>query len=129
MSCLPKELRKVMKPITKFTDNVGGANSNTASNVTASIDYLPLLSEYEIFGEQHYATEHEYEYQAQYSYYIVGNNKTKYKHNSTNSSAKWSLRSQYNSQYTTGYIGVSISGGVTSVAAFYSCGVAPIFLV
>ena len=129
MSCLPKELRKVMKPITKFTDNVGGANSNTASNVTASIDYLPLLSEYEVFGEQHYANEHEYEYQAQYSYYIVGNNKIKYKHNSTNSSDSWSLRSQYNSQYTIAYIGVSAYGGVTNVTAFYSYGVAPIFLV
>ena len=39
MACLPSELRAVMKCITKYTDNKGNS-STSASNVTATKDYL-----------------------------------------------------------------------------------------
>lgn len=49
MSYLPSDMRAVMAPWTVYTDNVG--NSTTAEeNITASIDYLPLPSESQIFG-------------------------------------------------------------------------------
>ena len=51
MSCLPADLRAVMKPITKYTDNVGGG-TNTETNVSAMVDYLPLLADFEIFGSR-----------------------------------------------------------------------------
>ena len=53
MAALPADLRAVMKPITKYTDNIGGG-TNDAGNVTASVDYLPLLAEKEIFGSRTY---------------------------------------------------------------------------
>ena len=49
MAALPADLRAVMKPITKYTDNKGNS-SDVAANVTSSLDYLPLLAEQEIFG-------------------------------------------------------------------------------
>ena len=47
---LPSDLRAVLKPITKYTDNVGGGSGSVQSNVTATTDYLPLLSMKEVFG-------------------------------------------------------------------------------
>ena len=41
----PSDLRAVMKSVTKYSDNTGGG-SNTASYVTATTDYLWLLSEF-----------------------------------------------------------------------------------
>ena len=79
MSCLPADLRAVMKPITKYTDNVGNS-SNVEANVTASVDYLPLLSEFEIFGARSYANQYEQSSQAQYQYYVAGNSKIKNRH-------------------------------------------------
>ena len=51
MAALPIDLRNVLKPITIYTDN-GGDRSNIENNVTATIDYLPLLSEFEILGKR-----------------------------------------------------------------------------
>lgn len=61
MSCLPNDLRAVMKPITKYSDNTGGG-SDTASYVTSTVDYLPLLSEYEVHGARTYANNAERTY-------------------------------------------------------------------
>ena len=79
MAALPSDLRAVMKPMTIYTDNTGGG-SNTASYVTASVDYLPLLAEFEIFGTRSYANSAEQNYQQQYQYYKNGNSKVKYVH-------------------------------------------------
>lgn len=76
MSCLPADLRAVMKPITKYTDNVGNG-SNTEANVTASVDYLPLLAEFEVLGTRSYANQYEQNSQTQYQYYVAGNSKVK----------------------------------------------------
>ena len=92
MAALPSDLRAVMKPMNIYTDNTGGG-SNTASYVTKSVDYLPLLAEFEIFGTRSYANSAEQNYQQQYQYYKNGNSKVKYRHNSTGSTAWWWERS------------------------------------
>lgn len=76
MSCLPADLRAVMKPITKYTDNVGGYTNddgeNIESNVTASIDYLPLLASKEVgFTDPATSWTNSYEFNKQtvYEYY------------------------------------------------------------
>lgn len=94
MAALPSDLRAVMKPMNIYTDNTGGGN-NTASYVTKSVDYLPLLAEFEIFGTRSYANSAEQNYQQQYQYYKNGNSKVKYRHNSTGSTAYWWERSPY----------------------------------
>lgn len=94
MAALPSDLRAVMKPITKYTDNKGNS-SNVQANVTASVDYLPLLSEYEVQGARSYANQYEQNSQAQYAYYVNGNSKIKYRQTSASSAAIWWLRSAY----------------------------------
>ena len=127
MAALPSDLRAVMKPMNIYTDNTGGG-SNTASYVTKSVDYLPLLAEYEIFGTRSYANSAEQNYQAQYQYYKNGNSKVKYRHSSTSSTAGWWERSpNYNG--STDFCGVYTSGNATNDYARYSNGLAPAFRV
>ena len=127
MSCLPSDLRSVMKPVTKYTDNTGN-ESNVETNVTTSVDYLPLLSEYEVFGSRSYANQYEKNYQAQYAYYSSGNSKVKYRHTETSSSVYWWVRSPaYYNSYTFCY--VDNYGNANSNKSRYSRGVAPAFLI
>lgn len=128
MAALPSDLRAVMKPMTIYTDNTGGG-SNTASYVTASVDYLPLLAEFEIFGTRSYANSAEQNYQQQYQYYKNGNSKVKYRHSSTSSTAYWWERSP--AYYNSGifFCIVYTSGSANHYAARYSFGLAPAFRV
>lgn len=127
MAALPSDLRAVMKPMTIYTDNTGGG-SNTASYVTASVDYLPLLAEFEIFGTRSYANSAEQNYQQQYQYYKNGNSKVKYRHSSTSSTALWWERSPY---YNNGsnFCDVNTDGNATTHYARTSSGLAPAFRV
>lgn len=127
MAALPSDLRAVMKPMNIYTDNTGGG-SNTASYVTKSVDYLPLLAEYEIFGTRSYANSAEQNYQAQYQYYKNGNSKVKYRHSSTSSTAYWWERSPYYG-YSTGFCCVTTYGNADYNTARYSNGLAPAFRV
>ena len=127
MAALPSDLRAVMKPMTIYTDNTGGG-SNTASYVTASVDYLPLLAEFEIFGTRSYANSAEQNYQQQYQYYKNGNSKVKYRHSSTSSTAFWWERSPYYNT-STYFCFVNTTGGATYYTAGYSIGLAPAFRV
>ena len=92
LAALPADLRAVMKPITKYSDNTGGGN-NTASYVTSTTDYLPLLSEFEYHGARTYANSAEQNFQQQYAYYQAGNSKVHYKHNATGTAANAWCRS------------------------------------
>lgn len=92
MAALPQDLRTVMKPITKYTDSAGNV-SNDLEAVTASVDYLPLLAEFEIFGARTWANQYEQNYQKQYAYYAAGNSRLKYKHSATTSKSYWWERS------------------------------------
>ena len=127
MAALPSDLRAVMKPMNIYTDNTGGG-SNTASYVTKSVDYLPLLAEYEIFGTRSYANSAEQNYQAQYQYYKNGNSKVKYRHSSTSSTAHWWERSPYYN-ISSGFCSVDTSGGANGSYARDSFGLAPAFRV
>lgn len=127
MAALPSDLRAVMKPMTIYTDNTGGG-SNTASYVTASVDYLPLLAEFEIFGTRSYANSAEQNYQQQYQYYKNGNSKVKYRHSSTSSTASWWERSPlYGSSFY--FCFVDTNGAAYDSSAGYSAGLAPAFRV
>ena len=128
MAALPADLRAVMKPITKYTDNKGNS-SDVAANVTASVDYLPLLAEQEIFGgNRSYSNQYEKNSQVQYAYYSAGNSKVKYRHSSTGSTAAWWERSPYyiNAHY---FCTVSTNGNANSTIASFSFGLAPAFMV
>lgn len=127
MAALPSDLRAVMKPMNIYTDNTGGG-SNTASYVTKSVDYLPLLAEYEIFGTRSYANSAEQNYQAQYQYYKNGNSKVKYRHSSTSSTAYWWERSPFYGT-STSFCFVYTDGAASGDNARRSYGLAPAFRV
>ena len=93
-SALPSELTSVIKTTTIYSDNTGGG-SDVASYVTATQDDLYLLAEFEIFGAQTYANSAERNYQKQYAYYVAGNSKVKYRHDSTATAVFWWERSVY----------------------------------
>lgn len=123
MAALPSDLRAVMKPMTIYSDNTGGG-SNIASYVTTTVDYLPLLAEYEVQGTRSWANSAESSHQAQYQYYKNGNSKIKYKHNSTSTTAFWWLRSVY-STYSYYFCIVRTDGSAYNADANYCSGVAP----
>ena len=127
MAALPSDLRAVMKPMNIYTDNTGGG-SNTASYVTKSVDYLPLLAEYEIFGTRSYANSAEQNYQAQYQYYKNGNSKVKYRHSSTSSTASWWGRSPTYGD-SGNFCRVTTNGTANYTSAGSSNGLAPAFRV
>ena len=127
MAALPSDLRAVMKPITKYTDSVGNS-SNVAGNVTASVDYLPLLAEFEIFGTRSYANQYEQNSQVQYDYYKSGNSKVKYRHSSTGSTAIWWERSPFYG-INNYFCFVGTGGGANANLASASYGLAPAFMV
>ena len=127
LAALPADLRAVMKPATKYSDNTGGG-SDTASYVTSTTDLLPLLSEFEYHGARSYANSAEKNYQAQYDYYRAGNSKVHYKHNATGTAAYTWCRSAYSSG-SDGFGRVNSGGGADGGGANYSWALAPCFFV
>ena len=127
MSCLPADLRAVMKPITKWTDNIG-SSGDTEEKVTAMIDYLPLLAEFEIFGTRRKANSFEQNHQAQYEYYSTGNSKIKYRYSATSSAAYWWERSPLYDNGTS-FCHISSKGNSYSAGTRSVYGIAPILLV
>ena len=127
LAALPSDLRAVMKSLTKYSDNTGGG-SDTASYVTATTDYLPLLAEFEYQGARTYANSAEKNYQAQYDYYKAGNSKVHYKHNATTTAAYAWCRSVY-SGYSGIFCLVGTNGNADYSNAGYSWALAPGFAV
>ena len=125
LAALPADLRAVMKPITKYSDNTGGGN-NTASYVTSTTDYLPLLSEFEYHGTRTYANSAEQNFQQQYAYYQAGNSKVHYKHNATGTAASAWCRSVYATS-TYYFCLVYTNGNASYDYAHFSWAVAPGF--
>ena len=91
-AAMPSDLQSVLKTTTIYTDNTGGS-STSASYVTATQDELYLLAEFEIFGARSYANTAEQTKQQQYAYYVAGNSKIKYRHDSTATAVFWWERS------------------------------------
>ena len=126
MAALPADLRAVLKPITKYTNNVG-----KSSDVSSTIDYLPLMAEFEVYGRQNFANPNEKTYQAQYEYYKNGNSKAKYKQNDVASAAYWWLRSpsfEFRADFCLVDKAMDGKYSLTSISNG-SSGVAPVFLV
>lgn len=128
MAALPSDLRAVMKAVTKYTDNTGNGTGHVAGNVTSTSDYLFLLSNYEVQGNDGYANSYEKNSQAQYDYFKAGNSKIAYKHNATGTAVWWWLRSPCY-HYTNGFCVVSADGAYNSYAAYSSAGLLPGFAV
>ena len=127
MAALPADLRAVMKPVTKYTDNTGNA-SNTSGAVTATTDYLFFLAEFEVQGARSYANQYEQNYQAQYDYYKAGNSKVKYRHDATGTAVyHWCRSARYGS--STNFCFVGADGGANARSASVSRGLAPGFCV
>lgn len=130
MAALPSDLRAVLKPITKYTNNAG--NSSAASAISATVDYLPLLSEYEVFGTIERGNLNEAAYQSRYQYYANGNSVFKYKHDDVATKANWWLRSPHLFNGYPNYFCIVLDYSSSSAGytiANNSEGLAPIFLV
>lgn len=127
MAALPSDLRAVMQPMTIYTNNTGSGNEE--SYVTKSVDYLPLLAEFEIFGSNaQYSNSAEKNYQQQYVYYSAGNSKVKHRPAKDFPTAWWWTRSPcYNN--SNNFCAVSLTGSSAYRSVRYSGGVAPIFRV
>ena len=82
LAALPADLRAVMQSVNKYTDNTGHS-SNSSGAVTATVDWLWLLAEFELYGSRTYANQYERNSQQQYDYFKAGNPKTFGKHNAT----------------------------------------------
>lgn len=94
MGLLPADLKAVMKSCTKYTDNTANG-SFVSGNVTATNDYLWLLSEFELCGTRTYANSAEQNYQVQYDYYKNGNSKIFYDYISNNLSSSYFSAREY----------------------------------
>ena len=127
MAAFPADLRAVMRPATKYTDNTGGGSS-VASYVTATQDYMPLLAEFEVQGARRYANSAEQNHQTQYAYYANGNSKRKYRQTSTGSAAIWWCRSPIAGN-SNGFCFVTTGGSASGNYASYSRGVSPAFFI
>lgn len=125
-SCMPSELQNVLKIVTKYSDNTGGG-SDIASYVTATLDEIFLLSEYEVYGKRMNANSAEQNYQAQYAYYSAGNAKNRLRHNNTKLKAYWWLRSVDDGK--TAYLYVNDEYITSTGTSTYSRGFAPAFCV
>ncbi len=127
LSCFPAELRKVMRPMYIYSDNTGGG-SDTASYVTGTLDYLPLLAEYEIHGSRSRANSAESTKQTQYAYFKNGSSTIKKRHDNTNSLGVWWCRSTC-AAFAGAFCGVGDGGIAAIVGVNTSHGVAPAFKV
>ena len=123
MAALPVALRKVMKTVTKYTDNVAGSTGDTQSNITSSVDYLFLPAEFEVYGgTRTYANNYERNYLAQYDYFKAGNSKQLYKHDARTTAVWAPLRSpHYCNHIRFSAVGSGSGGSVGRCYAHY-CG-------
>lgn len=120
IAVLPEELRAVMKPVTKWTQN------NSPLMATATTDYTFLMAEFEIFGARTYANSDEQSKQAQYDYFKAGNPKVFHKHSATTTAVAAWLRSP-GASGSSNFCRVNTSGAAYYASASYSRGVAPGF--
>ena len=124
-SALPSDLQAVIKTTSIYSDNTGGG-SDTASYVTATQDELYLLAEFEIFGARTYANSAERNYQQQYAYYVAGNSKIKYRHDSTATAVYWWERSVFATAANL-FCSVATYGSASNLFASFSRGLAVAF--
>ena len=124
LALLPEELRAVMKPCTKYTDNTG--NSMEAAAVTATQEWLFLLSEWEYYGARTMANEGEQSFQQQYAYYAAGGSPAKMRHNRITAAARDWCRSP--AAGWAGFCHVNKDGTAYYEAPNADLGIAPAFV-
>jgi hypothetical protein len=125
MAALPYDLRAVMKPMTKYTNNRGGTGGNNEEYVTATVDYLPLLSEFEIKGAASWV---EKEKQSRYEYFTLGNSWRKCSQ-LTDAYSFWATRTPYpDADVAFAYVFAN-DNNTGGISASYVLGLAPIFKV
>ena len=110
-----------MQSVNKYTDNTGNG-SNSSGAVTATVDWLWLMAEFEVYGRRTYANDYEKNSQQQYDYFKAGNPKTFNNHNNVGSVVwAWSRSPRYatgsycvgfNTDGTASYNGADFSGGL-----------------
>lgn len=125
LAALPYDLQAVLKQCTKYTNNAG--NSSAQSAVTATQDWVFLLSEYEVQGSITYANTYEQNYQQQYQYYANGNSKVKYRQSATGEAAWWNRSPR--ASFSDIFCFVSTGGSAAYSSASDSYGLAPGFCV
>ncbi len=122
---LPEKWRKIIIPITKYTDN-GGV-------VTATQDKIFLLSEFECLGRNVSSNSDESKYQEQYDYYKENGYKGKGMHNSVNEGCECWLRSPFaddNDSFCKSFTSsASPGGGCAGEQSDISLGFAPCFAI
>ena len=132
LAALPADLRAVMKPVTKYSNNAGGKNGigDIDADVTATTDYLFLPAEFEVWGEKKFANKAEKTYLLQYDYYKAGNTKARYNHGDTGKAVLQWLRSiQTNARIAAYFCALSMNGDATGNNACYCYGIAPCYTV
>ena len=97
--------------------------------MSATTDYLFLLSEYEVLATHKYCNDAELNYQAQYDYFKAGNSKVANKHSATGTAAVWWLRSPNYYVGNGSFCCVAAAGSVDCNYAYYSFAVLPGFVV
>lgn len=133
MSGLPDQLRNVMKLISKWTPvHHRDVNGSYHIRILNTNDYLPFLSEREVFGENKLGiSEYTDRYQKIYEFFKNSNPRIRMMQNRGNEPCRWWLRDQKNDMWhdRTDFLAVSETGSIISVDGGYSCCLAPIFLV
>lgn len=127
LSALPLDLRNVMKPVTKYTDNVGNESRNSQIQCcTATTEYLPLLAEFEYFGVWTHAYGQEPNFQQQYDYYKTAGRTAKFKHNDLSVGTTFYTRSpRTNDRYMfcigndAGYANISYANNAMGVSPMF----------
>lgn len=125
LAALPSDLRSVIRLRTHYVDN-NGNESNVDANVTAVVDAVSLLGEFEVFGARTNANQYEKNHQVQMAYYANGNAKIKHKHSDNSTDVDWCECSPgYDS--ANHFCSVSSNGDAIEGSARYASGLAPAF--
>lgn len=127
IAVIPAELRAILKPVTKYTNNTANGGGDVESYITATTDYFFLLSEFEVFGSITYSNKYEKDKQLQYAYYSVGNSKIKHNYIETSTAVNCWFRSP--SAVGSYFVCVIYTGASYYVDANYCYGFAPGFCV
>lgn len=127
MSCLPSDLRAKMRPMKVYTNNKGGTTI-TSSNITSSVDYLPLLSAYEIFGSTGTGSSYEANRQTQYAYFANNAHRARVLNIDTARSGMYLTRTPSASSASVWVVG-NEAGLVSADSVHTSQGLVPMFFV
>ena len=136
MQSLPGTLRAVMAPMTVWSDNTGTGyiqGTDSPDHISATKDFLPLMDEYEIFGECTNTNYYLAEVQTQAPYYADGGSTVRQRvsglHNDVGDACRWLTRSPDRTLGSGSWTDVNPLGSTSTRPASHSHGLAPMFRV